>query len=75
MRVFSERNGDYWLGLEGVPTRNFILLPQEQLIFQLRDQIMLLDLPTRKIGLLTMGRGPVVVIEDNPANMGTANRR
>lgn len=44
--------------------RNVVLLPDEQLLFQLgEDQICILDLPTRRIALLCHGRGPVPVIE------------
>jgi hypothetical protein len=73
-RIIHNRNTDQWLGLDGVPSRNFILLPNDQLVFQLGDQIMLLDLPTRKIGFITMGRGPVVVLDDEP-NPQSLNRR
>lgn len=43
--------------------RSTILLPDGKLLFQLgRNQICLLDLPTRRIRLLANGRGPAAVI-------------
>lgn len=44
--------------------RNATVLPGDQVVFQLDEQIVLFDLSTRKIGLVTMGRGPIVVLED-----------
>lgn len=44
--------------------RNATVLPGNQVVFQLDEQIVLFDLTTRKIGLVTMGRGPIVILED-----------
>jgi hypothetical protein len=44
-------------------TRSAVILPGEQVVFQWGDNIMLLDLGTGKMGRVTPGRGPVVVIE------------
>lgn len=44
--------------------RNAVVLPGDQVIVQVRDQLLILDMPTRKLGFLAMGRGPVVVAED-----------
>ena len=38
------------------------VLPGDQVVYQLEDQIVLLDLPTRRIAMLTRGRSPVVII-------------
>ena len=43
--------------------RNATVLPSDKVVYQLGDQIVLLDLNTRKIGLVTIGRGPVVVLD------------
>jgi hypothetical protein len=44
--------------------RNCITLPSDQAIFQVKDQLLILDMPSRKLGFLTYGRGPVVALED-----------
>ena len=45
------------------------LLPDNQVVFQLdMEQIVLFDLDSRQIGLITRGRSPVVVFENPPAN-------
>jgi hypothetical protein len=44
------------------------VLPQDQVVFQLGDQVVLLDLNTRKLGLLALGRGPVVALDSSTAN-------
>lgn len=44
--------------------RNATVLPGELLIYQLGQQIVALDIERRKIGLVAMGRGPVVVLEE-----------
>ena len=54
-----------WLAWE---PRNATMLPGDQLLFQLDDQIVVLDLPTRKLGLLVRGSGPVVCVTDAPPN-------
>ena len=43
--------------------RNGIVLPQEQMVFQLGDQIVLVDFDQRKIALLARGRGPIVILD------------
>jgi hypothetical protein len=43
--------------------RNATVLPSDKVVYQLGDQIVLLDMNTRKIGLVTIGRGPVVVLD------------
>jgi hypothetical protein len=42
---------------------NFIYLDGDQIIYQLGEQIVLLDLKQRKIGLITLGVGPVVTLD------------
>ncbi|MEW6025792.1 MAG: hypothetical protein AB1599_00655 [Planctomycetota bacterium] len=44
--------------------RNITLLPSNQAVFQINDnQIALLDLNSRKLGLIITGRGPLVIME------------
>lgn len=44
--------------------RNVTILPQDQFVFSLgTNQIVVMDLKTRKIGLLAFGHGPVVVFD------------
>jgi hypothetical protein len=43
--------------------RNVTVLPGDQVVYQLDDRIVLLDIRKRKIGLLTTGRGPTVVLD------------
>jgi hypothetical protein len=43
---------------------NATVLPNEQVVFQLDDQIVILDVYTRQLGFLTKGRGPLVVLDD-----------
>lgn len=42
--------------------RNATILPGDQVVFQLADQIILLNLNTCKMALITFGRGPIVVL-------------
>lgn len=52
--------------LKSWPIRNPTYLPSDQVLFQLgKDQICIFDPITRKVALLTKGRGAVAVIEDN----------
>jgi hypothetical protein len=44
------------------PSRNATVLPGDQVVYQLGDQIVVLDLRTRRIGLVARGRGPVVIL-------------
>ena len=44
-------------------SRGASILPGDQVVYQLGNQIVLLDLNLRKIGLLHLGCGPVVVFE------------
>lgn len=48
--------------------RNAVNLPNDQAIFQLDNMIVILDMPTRKLGFLTIGRGPVVALDDVPTS-------
>ena len=47
-------------------TRNEVRLPQDQVLYQIEDMIVILDMPSRKLGFLTFGRGPVVTLSDEP---------
>ena len=47
-------------------SRNASILPGDQVVYQLGDQIVLLDLNARKIGLITRGRGPLVLLDERP---------
>lgn len=57
----------FHLGLETPFLRWQILhptvLPGDQVVFEVGKQIALLDLPTRRIGRIAWGRGPIVTIE------------
>jgi hypothetical protein len=48
--------------------RNATVLPGSQVVFQLDQQILLLDLNTRQLALLALGRGPVVALDPKPSN-------
>ncbi|MFH1228525.1 MAG: hypothetical protein V1701_11575 [Planctomycetota bacterium] len=57
----------FWIALETPfidwSMRNLTILPNDQVIFQLGDnQIIILDLNSRKLGLITKGRSPVVIM-------------
>lgn len=43
--------------------RNATILTESLIVYQLGNQIVLLDLDKRKIGLITMGRGPIVKMD------------
>jgi hypothetical protein len=45
------------------PCKNVTILPGHQLVFQMGDQVCLLDLETRTLGVLAMGRGPAVLLD------------
>jgi len=47
--------------------RNAAILPGDQVVYQLDDQIVILDIRKRRMGLLATGRGPVVVMDEQPA--------
>ena len=47
--------------------RNATVLPGDEVIFQLGDQICVFDRNSRKLGLITWGRGPVVVLKSPQA--------
>lgn len=47
-------------------SRNAVTLPHGQVVYQAGEQIVLLDLATRRIALLAIGQGPVVEL-DPPA--------
>ncbi len=44
--------------------RNLTILSKDQVVFQMGSQIVLLDLETHKLGLITKGRGPLVSFGD-----------
>lgn len=56
-----------WIALETPflmwPISNATILPEDQVICQVGNQIVLVDLTTRRIGLITFGTSPVVVLE------------
>lgn len=43
---------------------NATVLPGDQVVFQFGEQIVLLDLNTKQLGLITMGHDPVVITDD-----------
>ena len=45
------------------PARNITILPGNQVVFQLGEQIVICDLNSRKLGVITLGRDPVVVLD------------
>lgn len=45
--------------------RNATVLPSGLVIYQLGEQIVALDVEHRKVGFVTLGRGPVVVLEED----------
>lgn len=61
----------YWLAFDtpfdSWPVRSATVLPSNQVVFQLglgrRSQIILLDMPSRKLAVLAMGQGPAVVLD------------
>jgi len=52
--------------------RNAVNLSNDQAIFQMDDMIVILDMPSKKLAFLTIGRGPVVAIEDPPTTQPDA---
>jgi hypothetical protein len=67
LTVFSQKSRLYNLAFDTpfmswLP-RNATMLPMDQVVFQLGEQIVILDLPTKKLGFLTMGIGPCVVLK------------
>jgi hypothetical protein len=66
LRVHNDKSGEKWFAALETPflswySRNATLLPNAQVIYQLQDQIVLLDLPTKRMGLIALGHGPLVV--------------
>lgn len=60
-------NKDLWLTFE-TPFLSWrpsdaTVLPEDQVIFSLNNQIVIIDINSNKIGLITFGKSPVVVIE------------
>ncbi len=51
--------------------RNAAMYSKKQGVFQLDDEIVLIDAPTRRLAVLTRGRGPVVVLESIKENSTT----
>ena len=71
LRASDEITGQrYGLALEtpqlAWPSRSATLLPEAQVIYQLGQQIVLLDLPTKRMGLIALGRGPLIVRRQKP---------
>ena len=66
--INKETNAQLHLAMETPfltwPVRMTTILPNDQVVFQLGTQIIILDLNTRKIGLITKGYSPVVVKEE-----------
>ena len=67
LRASDEITGQrYRLALEtpqlAWPSSSATLLSEAQVIYQLGQQIVLLDLPTKRMGLIALGRGPVIVL-------------
>ncbi len=65
LRANNEKEGKkFYIALE-TPfvqwyMRNVTILPSDQVVFQIGDQIVLLDIESHKMGLVTKGRGPLV---------------
>jgi len=57
----------FWVALEAPflawSTSNATVLPGQQVVCQIGNQIILFDINTSKIGLITFGRSPVVALE------------
>jgi len=66
-RPGGDREAAVWISLEtpflSWPARNATALPGDQVLFQLGDQICIFDPASRKLSLLTEGRGPVVILD------------
>ena len=66
--ALSARKGEAYIRIQlAVPTvywltRHATLLPGDLIVFQLGEQIVVLDLNTRKLGLLAHGRSPLVLL-------------
>jgi hypothetical protein len=58
----------------GWPIDELNLLPCDQLVFQMGNQILLLDMPTRRIGVIKPGTHPFVVLTPGPRRQGGAGR-
>ncbi len=69
LRLWNLRTGErFGIALETPfimdwSARNVTSLPGDQVVYQLGEQIVLFDPSSRKLGLITKGRGPVVVFE------------
>lgn len=61
----GDEPGDFWLtfttGLGSWKGRNATILPNDIVIFEFGGQICALDLPNRKLAMITRGHAPVVV--------------
>jgi hypothetical protein len=55
-------------------TRNATVLPGGQIVYQLGSQIVLLDVDKRKLGLIALGRGPVVFLDPEPTGRSASTR-
>jgi hypothetical protein len=47
------------------------ILPNDQVVFELNNHILLVDLDTRRVALVAMGRGPVVLLPPTPGSAAT----
>lgn len=69
--VYYRKGEQYALGME-TPflvwfTRRVTCLPGDYAVFQLGDYILILHMPTRRLGFLAAGRSPLVVMPDRDA--------
>ena len=48
------------------------VLPGDQVVFELNNHILLADLPTRRVAIVAMGRGPVVLLPPTPTPPATS---
>jgi hypothetical protein len=66
----ASAGGEFWLAFGtpfmAWPTRCATVLPGDEVVYQLGEQIIVFDAPTRKIALVAEGRGPLVVPEGTP---------
>lgn len=68
LEVYYRKQQQYALGME-TPflvwfTRRATCLPGDYVVFQLDDYVLILHMPTRRLGFLATGRSPLVVMLD-----------
>ena len=51
------------------------VLPGDLVVYQLGEQIVVLDLNHRQLGLLALGRSPVVALRAKPQGVGRQSRQ